>query len=116
MLTLFEFYCNFHLAGTTWKNPNAYPTKSTKKFNLSLNHTSFESGVSKRAPFAPRGFLGQSSYDMPKVVNGKAYSMKEYNPLEDPHLSDYYARKLGVLPGLSDSPKKVSQHLMIFSS
>ena len=81
--------------------------KSTKKFNVSLNHTSFESGVSKRAPFAPRSFLGQSSYDMPKVVNGKTYSMKEYNPLEDPHLSDYYARKLGLLPGLSDSAKKV---------
>lgn len=80
---------------------------------MSLNHSSIESGVSKRAPFAPRSFLGQSPYDIPKVVNGKAYSMMEYNPLEDPHLSDYYARKLGMLPGLSDSAKKVRKIMKI---
>eukprot|EP00795_Rhopilema_esculentum_P013094 gene13095-3880_t len=95
-------------AGTTWKNPNAVASKPNKKFNVSLSHTSFESGVSKRAPFAPRSFLGQTSHEMPKVVNGKTFAMKEYNPLEDPHLSDYYARKLGLLPGLSDSAKKKS--------
>eukprot|EP00794_Sanderia_malayensis_P016965 gene16965-18674_t len=89
-----------------WKNPNAVATKPTKKFHLGLNHSPLESGVSKGAPFAPRAFVGQSSYDMPKVVNGKKYTMKEYNPLEDPHLSDYYSRKLGLLPSLSDSTRK----------
>ena len=104
-----SFAISISAVGAGWKNPNASASKSsTKKFHLTLNHTALESSVSKKAPFAPRSFLGQSSYDTPKVVNGKPFSMQEYNPLEDPHLGDYYARKLGLKSSLSDSPKKVN--------
>ena len=78
-----------------------------KKVHVSLYHTPLESKVSKKAPFAPRPFQGQTSYDLPKVVNGKKYTMPEYNPIDDPHLQDYYARKLGLKASLSDSEKKV---------
>ena len=111
ILYFIVLFC-FLSAGTTWKNPNASLTKPTKKFHVGLNHSPLESSVSKRAPFAPRGFLGQSALDLPKVVNGKQYTMKEYNPLEDPHLSDYYARKLGMMPSLSDSKQKVYIYLI----
>ena len=88
-------------------NPNAVDTKPTKKFHVSLNHTPFESRVSKKAPFASRAVEGKTIYDQPKVVNGKVFSMAPYNPLEDPHLSDYYARKLGLKPSLSAPTSQV---------
>ena len=85
-----------------WVNPNAPSVPVTKKFHVSLNSKQFESRVSKKAPYAPRSHSSLSTWETPKVVNGKAYLMPQYNSLEDPHLRDYFARKVGVKPKLSD--------------
>lgn len=91
-----------------WVNPNAPSSIPRKKFNTRLNTSSLESRVSKKAPFAPRISSSAKVWDQPKVVNGKVFTMPEYSSLEDPHLTDYYARKLGVLPKLTDKKKKVN--------
>lgn len=90
-----------------WVNPNAPSTVPRKKFHTRISATSLESKVSKKAPFAPRIKTSTKVWDQPKVINGKVFTMAEYNSLEDPHLSDYYARKLGILPKLTDKKKKV---------
>jgi len=61
-----------------------------------------ESRVSKKAPFAPRTKIGTTVWDQPKVVNGKVFTMPEYSSLEDPHLTDYFSRKMGAKPKLGD--------------
>lgn len=59
--------------------------------------------MSKKAPYASRSHSSLSTWETPKVVNGKTYLMPQYNSLEDPHLRDYFARKVGLKPKLSDS-------------
>lgn len=104
-----------------WANPNAASAVPAKKFRVSLNHKPLDSKVSRKAPFGGRP-LSSASCECPKVVNGKV-AMPHYSSLDDPHLNDYFARKLGIKPKLSDgnSLKVISYfkccyfHLYFFS-
>ena len=89
-----------------WINPNAVPTGPKKKFRTSIKTRPIQSRTSQGAPYAPRVKLSNSNYDQPKVVNGKVFTKPEYNSLDDPHLNDYFARKLGQIPKLTDKKKK----------
>lgn len=99
-----------------WTNPNAPSTVPRKKFHTRITTSSVESRVSRKAPFAPRVKASAKILDQPKVVNGKVYTMVEYNSLEDPHLTDFYARKLGVIPKLTDKKKKVYIYNILHTS
>lgn len=92
-----------------WVNPNAISSSPHKKFNISLNHKSMESKTSKKAPYAARLNAKTNVWDHPKVVNGKVFSMPEYSSLDDPHLTSYFERKLGMKPNLSSGRPKVKK-------
>ena len=78
-----------------WRNPNATAQAKTKKFHVSLYHMPAESRVSKKAPFAPRTFLGA-----PSVSRTGVFTPAVYNSLSDPHLNPYFSRKFGQTPPL----------------
>eukprot|EP00111_Clytia_hemisphaerica_P004632 TCONS_00013294-protein len=89
-----------------WINPNAVPTGPKKKFRTSIKTRPIQSRTSQGAPYASRVKSSNSNYDQPKVVNGKVFTKPDYNSLDDPYLNDYFARKLGQLPKLTDKKKK----------
>ena len=88
-------------------NPNAQACVPRKKFCTTIKTQSIQSRTSRKAPYAARTKLSNSAWDQPKVVNGKIFTKPDYNSLSDPHLTDYFARKLGALPKLTDKKKKV---------
>ncbi|KAI8493666.1 Lipoxygenase y domain-containing protein 1, partial [Branchiostoma belcheri] len=59
-----------------------------KTFDVKLHNRPLESHYSKYAPFAPRA--------IDRVDN--PHSFPSYDPMSDPHLSDYFARKFGYDP------------------
>jgi len=95
-------------------NPNAPPGVPRKKFRTSINTHPMQSRTSRKAPYAARTKISNSAWDQPKVVNGKVFTKPDYNSLEDPHLNEYFARKLGALPKLTDKKKKVCDDKTIF--
>ena len=64
---------------------------------MSLNHTPFESRVSRRAPYAARATLGSTT------LAGRSFSPAAYNSLSDPHLNEFFSRKFGATDSLRDS-------------
>ena len=80
-----------------WRYPNSPEPKKARKFNVSLNHTPFESRTSQKAPFAPRATMGGST-----TLRGKDFSPATYNSLSDPHLNPYFSRKFGKSASLRE--------------
>ena len=76
-----------------WRSPNAADQKKLKKLHVSLHHTPAESRVSKKAPFAPRTFLGA-----PSLTQAGVFTPAVYSSLSDPHLNLYFSRKFGQTP------------------
>ncbi|XP_067839173.1 uncharacterized protein [Heptranchias perlo] len=66
-------------------------TGSLRKFRVILNHRPMESLVSRKAPFAARTLDTGSRYK-----DGRMGDFPQYNPLNDPHLFDYYGKKFGL--------------------
>ena len=94
----FAYFCAAPPSQPLWHNPNASPTIARRrKFNVSLNHTPFESRVSKQAPYAARATLGSTT------LAGRAFSPAAYNSLSDPHLNEYFSRKFGASDSLRES-------------
>lgn len=91
-----------------WANPNAVSTVPKKKFRTTINTRPIQSRTSQKAPYAPRVTMSTNAWEGSKVVNGKVLSRPDYNSIDDPHLNDYFARKLGVIPKLTDKRKSVS--------
>ncbi|RDD42008.1 Lipoxygenase homology domain-containing protein 1 [Trichoplax sp. H2] len=95
---------------STYNEPNL----KRRKFIVTLNHKKDISSISRNAPYANR------AYTTAMATAARTYSnalnkgqQKEiipiYNPLCDPHLNDYYARKFGLLNSRDESRKNRKQ-------
>ncbi|XP_059150632.1 lipoxygenase homology domain-containing protein 1-like isoform X2 [Physella acuta] len=84
-----------------WHAP-AYeePRNPSRYYNVSLlNHTPLETSVSRHAPYAARkmeSFIN-SALGYPRVEGGKVVPIPSYDPLNDPHLVEYFERRFGSI-------------------
>ncbi|GFN87704.1 fibronectin type iii domain-containing protein 1 [Plakobranchus ocellatus] len=84
-----------------WHSP-AYvePKNPTRYYNVSLiNHKPIESDISRHAPFAARKMEAfvNSTLGYPRVENGNSIPIPSYDPLNDPHLVEYFERRFGSI-------------------
>ncbi|XP_012940984.2 lipoxygenase homology domain-containing protein 1, partial [Aplysia californica] len=84
-----------------WHGPKfTEPKNPTRFYNVSLiNHRPIESDVSRHAPYAARkmeAFIN-STLGYPRVENGHSVPIPSYDPLNDPHLSEYFERRFNSI-------------------
>ncbi|CAL1540467.1 unnamed protein product [Lymnaea stagnalis] len=84
-----------------WNAPKHVEIKNpTRYYNVSLiNHRPIESDVSRHAPFAARKMAAfiNSALGYPRVENGQTVPIPSYDPLNDPHLVEYFERRFGSI-------------------
>lgn len=83
-----------------WRGSKSVTPRPRGKYRVTLHHTSTDSKL--KTPYASRKVVGSACFSAmgyPRVVNGRSVVTPPYNSLNDPHLSQYYAKKFGQVSG-----------------
>ncbi|XP_033751254.1 lipoxygenase homology domain-containing protein 1-like isoform X2 [Pecten maximus] len=85
-----------------WRGPKYDRTPARPSYNVTLNHHTWDTEFSRRAPYAPRrkDVYSNSMYD-PVDRGGKTPPFPPYDPLNDPHLTEYFDRRFGLIQAAS---------------